>query len=45
MFKVVIVGVGIGLDVLFLVYSIKDLGRFSDEELCVEVEILNSLIK
>lgn len=45
MFKVVSVGVGIGLDVLFLVYSIKDLVRFSDGELCVEVEILNSVIK
>lgn len=44
-FKVATVGVGIGLDVLSLVYSIKDLGRFSDEELCAEAETLNSLIK
>lgn len=44
-FKVASVGVGIGLDVLSLVYSIKDLARFSDGELCAEAETLNSVIK
>lgn len=43
-FKVASVGVGVGLDVLSLVYSIKDLSRFSDGELCAEAEYLNSLI-
>lgn len=44
-FRVASVGVGIGLDVLSLVYSIKDLASFSNGELCAEAEILNSVIK
>lgn len=44
-FKVASVGVGIGLDVLSLVYSVKDLARFSDGELCAEAETLSSVIK
>lgn len=44
-FKVASVGVGIGLDVLSLVYSVKDLAKFSDGELCAEAETLNSVIK
>lgn len=43
--NVATLGVGLGLDALSLINSVKDLSRFGKGELCAEAEKLNGVIK